>query len=536
MSACRWSIVSHFPPDPETPAAFRLAISTLSGASLACSYLGAYRSIYAWVSVGVLMLMAMGARPGVAALCGFLHSFVFVLTSLYWIAEVLRVHGGVGEYGSWGVLALIAAAWGVLTSLFTLSVAWFSRKSVARACLAAPFVWVTLEFVRNHLPRIGFPWNLLGYPASANAGLLQITTMTGIFGLSLLVAGFNALLAWSAGARELALRKRLGALVTVTLFLVTAAWVGPKFVPDAKASHVARLVQLNFPEAESYPGNWMEIHAGELDELERMSLAPAQPAPDLVVWPEVPAPFTFVDPRFAERAQRLARSSGHPFLTGVIEWKRVLDTSGASPRTVLGPYNSAVMLDGSGRRVFSYDKMTLVPFGEFEPFPLIHHVVTSVSEEVGGFREGSDYSVGQLSNGLRFGTFICYEAIFPNEVRQFAGSGANLFINISNDGWFGRSAAPTQHLRMARVRAVENRRWLVRATNNGYTVSVDPYGRIVARLAPDIRGALDAPYEFRTDRTFYTRWGDWVGWLSVLASLIFLIGGKASQSAAQRTQ
>jgi apolipoprotein N-acyltransferase len=279
----------------------------------------------------------------------------------------------------------------------------------------------------------------------------------------------------------------------------------------------------------------MEMHAGELDELERMSLAPAQPAPDLVVWPEVPAPFTFVDPKFAERAQRLARRSGHPFLAGVIEWKPVLDTSGAAQRTILAPYNSAVMLDGSGRRIFSYDKITLVPFGEFEPFPLIHHVVTSVSEEVGGFREGSDYSVGQLSNGLRFGTFICYEAIFANEVRKFAGNGANLFINISNDGWFGRSAAPTQHLRMARVRAVENRRWLVRATNNGYTVSVDPYGRIVARLAPDIRGALDAPYEFRTDRTFYTRWGDWVAWLSLLASLFFLIAGKASQSAAHRT-
>lgn len=526
MPAARWPVFSRLPPNPEAPAAFRVIVSALTGFTLACSYLGAYRSVYAWVSVGALMLMAIHARPRVAALCGFLHSFVFVLTSLYWIAEVLRAHGGVGEYASWGVLALIAAAWGVLTSLFTLSVAWLSRTSIARACLAAPFVWVTLEFIRDHLPEIAFPWNLLGYPASANPGFLQITAITGIFGLSLLVAAYNALLAWSTGASEVLPGKRLGLLGAVTGLLVVLAWVSPQFVPVAKASHVARLVQLNFPEAESYPGNWMEIHAGEMDELERMSLTPAQPPPGLVVWPEVPAPFTFVDPQFVERAQRLARRSGHPFLAGVVEWKPVQDTSGAAARTIMAPYNSAVMLDAAGRRIFSYDKINLVPFGEFEPFPLIHHVVTNVSEEVGGFRRGSDYSVGQLSNGFRFGTFICYEAIFPNEVRKFAKNGANLFINISNDGWFGRSAAPDQHLRMARVRAVENRRWLLRATNNGFTVSVDPYGRIVARLASDIRGALDAPYDFRTDRTLYTRWGDWVAWLSVMASAIFLFSGR----------
>src|SRR3989442_847127 len=217
------------------------------------------------------MLMAIEASPRVAVPCGFLHSFVFVLTSLYWIAEVLRAHGGVGEYGSWGALALIAAAWGVLTSLLPSTVAWLSAQTIPRPGLAAPFVWVSLEFVRDHLPKIGFPWNLLGYPASANPGFLQITAITGIFGLSLLVAAYNALLAWSAGASEVLPGKRLGLLGAVTGFLVALAWVSPQFVPVAKSSHVARLVQLDFPEAESYPGNWMEIHAGEMDELERMS-------------------------------------------------------------------------------------------------------------------------------------------------------------------------------------------------------------------------------------------------------------------------
>jgi apolipoprotein N-acyltransferase len=163
-----------------------------------------------------------------------------------------------------------------------------------------------------------------------------------------------------------------------------------------------------------------------------------------------------------------------------------------------------------------------VPFGEYEPFPLIHAVVAHFSDEVGAFRKGTKYSVAHLPGGYTFGTFICYEAIYPGEVRHFAADGADLLINISNDGWFGRSAAPEQHLRMARVRAVENRRWLLRVTNNGFTVSVDPYGRIFRALPPDIRAAVDLPYDFRTDETIYTQFGDWFAWLCVLVSVILL--------------
>ncbi len=137
-------------------------------------------------------------------------------------------------------------------------------------------------------------------------------------------------------------------------------------------------------------------------------------------------------------------------------------------------------------------------FGEYEPFPLIHRVVNNVSSEVGGFRKGTKYSVGQFPNGNSFGVFICYEAIYPGEIRRFAANGAQLFVNISNDGWFGHSAAAEQHLRMARVRAVENRRWIVRTTNSGITASIDPYGRIFrplpARRARRRRFALRLPH------------------------------------------
>jgi apolipoprotein N-acyltransferase len=260
-------------------------------------------------------------------------------------------------------------------------------------------------------------------------------------------------------------------------------------------------------------------------EVQRLSLESAGSEgaqPDLLVWPEAPAPFSEEDVQFARFASSLAIQFAHPFLAGTVEWRRApaLDTR---PTAYQVPYNSAVLIDPQGQRVFTYDKIHLVPFGEYEPFPLIHQVVSSVSSEVGGFAKGSRYAIGTLPGGFSFATFICYEAIFPGEIRTFADDGAQLFINISNDGWFGRSAAAEQHLRMARVRAAENRRWIVRATNNGYTASIDPYGRMYRPLPPDVRAAANLPYDFRTDKTLYTRFGDWFAWLCVLVSVILLL-------------
>jgi len=195
------------------------------------------------------------------------------------------------------------------------------------------------------------------------------------------------------------------------------------------------------------------------------------------------------------------------------------------------------LLDPSGRRVFLYDKIHLVPFGEYVPLRRWLTFAKKLTAEVGDFQSGSEYKVGTLSEragGGRFGSFICYEAIFPAEVRRFVVHGASLLINLSNDGWFGRSAAPEQHVAMARVRAAENRRWLLRDTNNGFTASVDPYGRYVARLATDIRGELDAPYDFRSDLTAYARWGDWLAWLCVAASLYFIGAGLAPSEQSRR--
>jgi len=181
-----------------------------------------------------------------------------------------------------------------------------------------------------------------------------------------------------------------------------------------------------------------------------------------------------------------------------------------------------VLIDPGGHRVFNYDKMNLVPFGEYVPWRRWLTFVNTITAEIGDFQRGREYSVGHLPGGS-FSVFICYEAVLPDQIRQFARHGARLFINLSNDGWFGHTAALEQHLAQARVRAVENRRWILRATNTGLTASIGPYGRIVAMLEPDRRAALIAPYAFREDVTFYTRWGDWLAWLAIAVSLWFLI-------------
>jgi apolipoprotein N-acyltransferase len=509
----------------EAPAILRLILAALSGALLSLSYHGSFPSLYAWFCLAILLSSILGARAREAFFCGFLHGLIFVLTCVPWIADVLAVHGGMSKAAGWGVLLLIASVWAASIGLFAWVVQRLSLRSFALALAGAPFLWISTEVFRTYLPEISFPWGLLGYAPAENPALLQLTTITGIYGLSFLAAAFNALLLWSDCGEAADRKRRLGVLGAVIAALLLAAGIGSRFVPTAEAHHFARAVQPNFPENMQYVGDWYADHKADMADLERLSLRPSPGGrqPDLLIWPEAPAPFSFQDAHFVPYISRLATQFHHPVIVGVIEWKLDIESPKATPRSLLVPYNSAAMLNEFGQRTFSYDKMHLVPFGEYEPFPFIHQVVTNVSEEIGGFHKGKERAVGRLPNGNTFSVFICYEAIYPGEIRAFADRGAQLFINISNDGWFGKSEAAEQHLRMARVRAVENRRWLLRDTNSGITASIDPYGNVIRVLGRDVRGSTDLPYDFRTERTLYTRFNDWFAWMCVAVSAILVL-------------
>jgi apolipoprotein N-acyltransferase len=495
----------------------RVLLAISSGVALALAFPLFNVSFLGWIAPAMLIVAVLGASPRFAFLLGWLEGAAFYALSVPWFYTVMRQYGPLPAVQAGAVFGLVVFATALFRAAFAFAVAWLARPNPGRACLAAPFLWVSMEFALMHLPAVGFPWNLLGYVAAGNLTFVQLTAITGIFGLSLFVASYNALAAWVV--LHMAQRRRSGMRLWVVAnsVLIVAAILGPRYVPQAPADHVAHLVQTNFPVSINYPANWMQAHASEMDQLEQISIGAAQKTPGVVVWPEVPAPFSLQDAEFQRRATRIARGAGQGFLVGVVDWKPL-------PGGGIGATNSAALLDSTGAVNFIYDKIHLVPFSEYVPWRKWLFFATDLTGLIGDFQPGTEYKVGRFS-GQPFSVYICFEGIFPNEVRRFTLAGAALFVNISDDGWFGGSGAPEQHLAMARVRAVENRRWLLRGTNNGVTVSVDPYGRIVARLPSNIRGELDAPYGFRTGLTPYARWGDWLAWLCVITALVLLLLG-----------
>lgn len=309
---------------------------------------------------------------------------------------------------------------------------------------------------------------------------------------------------------------------------MAAAWLLPVFGETSSNDPIAvRLVQTNI----SIDQPWREpAAAGLLDELGELSTAPlpSSPAlnalqanaPRLIVWPEVPAPFYLAeDPAFRARAENIAQKAGAYFLLGYI------GMTGESPS------NSAAVLSPAGEVVSRYDKIHLVPFGEYVPFKKLLFFAESLTRQVGDFTPGAEYTVSSLDN-RRISAAICYESIFPDLVRQFVKRGSELIVVITNDGWFGESSAPYQHLRMGIVRAVENRRYIVRTANTGISAIIDPYGRVEASTPIGVRMVLDGVAHFRSERTFYTEYGDVFAYLNALCVAIALVFAMSGQGAA----
>jgi apolipoprotein N-acyltransferase len=246
---------------------------------------------------------------------------------------------------------------------------------------------------------------------------------------------------------------------------------------------------------------------------------------DLIVWPESPSPFYTNDPLFRDAVSELARQSGSWVVAGSIGITPAMDaTMHATMHAAMNSgggrsqiFNSAALVNPQGEWVGRYDKVHLVPFGEYLPFPQVFAFAGGLTKEVGEFQRGGSRTPLD-AGGQRLGMFICYESIFPDEVRQGPLQGAQVLVNISNDGWYGDSGAWKQHLQQTQMRAIENGRWLLAATNTGMTASVDPYGRIVAATPRKVRTALAAPYALSSSTSFYTRHGDWFAYLCAIIS------------------
>jgi apolipoprotein N-acyltransferase len=449
------------------------------------------------------------ARPWQGFLLGYACGVLWYLGTCYWVYDTMHQYGGLSAPVGILVLLLFALYLGLYHGVFGLLVSILAREDSRNrlALLYAPFLWVAIELARTLIS--GFPWDLLGITQVDNIPLTRIATVTGVYGLSFEILLVNVAFA----ATFLVPRSRRRMLMISSLaaaFLLQAGrWLA---LPPVFADRTAVLLQQNLSSAtEPWTDDQMQ---SALREFSALSLNPhpkPPPAPDLIVWPESPAPFQTNDASFRQPIGELARKANTWLVIGSIGVN--------NPQTI---FNSASLISPAGEWTARYSKIHLVPFGEYVPFASVFSFASGLTQAVGNFTPGNLHAPLQAGN-QRLGIFICYESIFPNEVRQLVADGSDVLVNISNDGWYGDSGAWAQHLNQARMRAVENNRWLLRDTNTGLTASIDPYGRIVARLERKTRAALVAPYALTKVTTFYSRHGDLFACLCAIISLGALV-------------
>ncbi len=472
------------------------ALAILSAVLLALVFPGTVQGNGWWPLAAIALApLLIGAnrekRPAWRFLTGWLAGALFWGLVCSWIQFVLAVHSGMGPYLSWVAFVLFALYKGLHFGAF----AWLSGYLMHRPRAWTPFAVAALftGLERTH-GTFGFAWLTLGNAAIDLPSIARLAPVLGVYGITFLFALVASTVGCAIVSRSSRPALSLLAVLGVSLF--------PGIPVPAPADHEAVLVQANAPEGPPWTeAQWQQ----ESETLLRISGEAAKQA-DLIVWPEIPAPlYYFDDPSFARRANDLARSTGAYFLTGTVA------------RTGKGePLNSSVLIAPGGLPVGQYSKINLVPFGEFVP-PLLNWV-NKITKEAGDYAPGAEQTVFAAGEH-RLSTFICYESAFPDFVRVFANRGAELLINISNDGYFGRSFAREQHLLLVRMRALENNRWILRAANDGITVSVDPAGRIAHRFPPYLQTAGRVKYGFVRNTTPYTNNGDWFAWACLAASI-----------------
>lgn len=497
-----------------------------------------WRSVFAWFGLVPLLWAVLSPtrieRPRAtrrAFLLSYLCGFLWYCGNCYWVRDTMERYGDMPPMVPTLLLIGFSLVLGLYFGLFGLGVALVRRASGStRLALAiAPVLWAALELAASRITSV--PWDQLGYSQVDNALINQLAPWTGVYGISFVLVAVNALL---AGALVLGVkRERLLAGMAGVMFLAIGSGglllQPPHPTPTAKAvliqpnldvasdnawvgaewnRQIAEITRLAEEQCKAYIAGIPQTGAPT-----REVICPPYPThPDLVAWPESPAPFFEPDARFQSALISIAKATGSPLVVGSVGADYSVEDQ------AWRDYNSALVVGADGARVGRYDKIHLVPFGEYVPFKNLLFFARKLTGRVSEFTRGDERKVFRL-NGHRYGVFICYEAVFADEVRQFSRLGAEVLVNISDDGWYGDTSAPWQHLNMARMRAIENRRWLLRDTNNGVTASIDPYGRVRQSIPRHQTDVLPAEFAFRDDVTFYTAHGDVFGWVCAILAL-----------------
>jgi apolipoprotein N-acyltransferase len=454
---------------------------------------------------------------------------VYFTGTLYWITRVMVVYGGLQP----AVAVLVNAALIAYLALFPAIFGVVTRRlAVAygpRALLLSPLVWVATELGRTHL-FTGFPWVLLGYSQASVLPIAQAASLVGVYGVSALVASVSAAIAVAFvpsgdGAHRIPAGRaflqiptfsRVAPFVAVlAIVLVVAAWGSARvargtLTASGTPTRVG-LVQGNVEQSQKWDPARAPVILQNYLEMTRQAIAQGA---DIVIWPESATPFTFeMDHAAADEVREIAREARVSILLGSEQIERGVPTR---------YYNSAYLVRPDGTTGGVYRKMHLVPFGEYVPLKRVFFFAAPLVEAVSDFSAGESRVLLPI-DGHPISTAICYEIVYPDLVRRFVAGGSELLTTITNDAWFGETAAPYQHFAQASMRAIENGRYLVRSANTGISGVVDPYGRVVVRSGLFEPAVLVSPVRFLTAVTLYTRIGDLFGYACAAATLALLM-------------
>ena len=523
-----------------------------------------WRTAFCWIALLPLLfaLLANDKRGNPLTinqgfLLGYVCGFVWYLGNCYWIYQTMYLYGALAKPIAAGILVLFCLYLGLYHALFGTLISTFrNRFGRQTALLLVPFAWVAVELARARIT--GLPWDILGVAQVDNPLLTRLAPITGAYGLSFIIAAVNALWLIRIRVREHRFTRpvlTVAGVAIIVLYVVALRLIAaPK--PDATTA-TATLVQENlevgaantgpqptteeflqsFSYLSRYPSPRFLLGIPELPGtpsvylIRRQSASEApdtnSPTPtDLIVWPESPAPFTDTDPQFRNAIATLAREAQAPVIVGNTGFE-----PSTSTRSGYIPYNRASFVTADGNFDGHYDKMHLVPFGEYVPFKDLFFFAKNLLNEVGSFEPGKQRTVFN-TGGHTYGAFICYESIFGDEMRQYPLEGADVLINISNDGWYGDTSAAWQHLNMVRMRAIENHRWVLRATNTGVTAAINPDGRVTAAAPRHQRTSIRVHFGYEHDLTFYSHYGDLFAYacalVTTLALAFFLFSSSSS--------
>lgn len=481
-----------------------LVLAAVSGGLLTLAFPGT--GDQGWLAFGALVplfavVRGIPWRP--AGILGAIAGLTFWLATIPWIGLVMVRYGGLSWFLATAVLLGLAGYLALYWAAFCAVLSRLPLRSGVLYVLIAASLWVALEFLRTFL-FTGFPWNLLGYSQHGNPLVRQIAAVTGVYGVSFVVIAVNAALARACRTNW---RDFLPPLGTASVIVVIAAgygWLQPSGQATTPLIPVA-LIQGNIDQGVKWDPDWQEKTFHIYRDL---TYAAAAEKPRLIVWPETAMPLFFLEDTRRAEVEDLARHADAYLLVGALDRRHGQPANGAF---VLGP---------GGGLLGRYDKRHLVPFGEYVPLRnLLFFANVLAGGTIGEFAQGQDALVFSTAVG-RFGVVICYEVIFPGEVREFFRRGADFLVNITNDAWFGRSAAPAQHLAMAVFRAIENRAYLIRAANTGISAIVAPDGQIVRASGLFTPAVVSGAIHPRARTSLYTRYGDVFAWATVVVTLL----------------